>query len=176
MDPSPFICLLSRVYIFFHYVWHRRCYHSIEWGPTSIETATERNGDSSSFFRSIHLHSFVFHGWSDSRGHHGTACAHGCSLDTLSDEFCQVNTHVSRIARRQVAMGDFTTYTSPSPPTSEDESDDGSGSDDADEDDGASLPSNDEMSTWFTYLLSLVTKRRRSFDMRLVIYIRGELA
>ena len=72
---------------------------------------------------------------------------HGCSLDTLSDELCQVNTRVSRIARRQAAMGGFTTYTSPSPPTSEDESDDGSSSDDADEDDGASLPSNDEMST-----------------------------
>ena len=72
---------------------------------------------------------------------------HGCSLDTLSDELCQVNTRVSRIARRQAAMGGFTTYTSPSPLTSEDESDDGSSSDDADEDDGASLPSNDEMST-----------------------------
>ena len=44
-------------------------------------------------------------------------------------------------------MGGFTAYTSPSPPASEYESDDGSDSDDADEDDGASLPSDDEMST-----------------------------
>ena len=68
-------------------------------------------------------------------------------LDTLSDELCQVNTHVGRIARRQAAMGGFTAYTSPSPSASEDESDDGFGSDDADEDEDASLPSDDEMST-----------------------------
>ena len=67
-------------------------------------------------------------------------------LDPLNDELCQVNTRVGRIARRQVAMGGFTAYT-PSPPTSEDESDDGFGSDDANEDDGASSPSDDEMST-----------------------------
>ena len=36
---------------------------------------------------------------------------------------------------------------SPSPLASEDESDDGSGNDDADEEDGASSPSYDEMST-----------------------------
>ena len=44
-------------------------------------------------------------------------------------------------------MGGFTVASFPSPPTSEDESDDGSGSDDADEDDGANSPSDDEMST-----------------------------
>ena len=44
-------------------------------------------------------------------------------------------------------MGGFTTYISPSPPASEDESDDGFGSDDADEDNGASSPSDDEIST-----------------------------
>ena len=44
-------------------------------------------------------------------------------------------------------MGGFTAYTSPSPPTSKDEIDYGSSSDDADEDDGASSPSNDEMSS-----------------------------
>ena len=68
-------------------------------------------------------------------------------LDPLNDELCQVNTRVGRIARRQVAMGGFTAYTPPSPPTSKDESDDGFGSDDANEDDGASSPSDDEMST-----------------------------
>ena len=73
-------------------------------------------------------------------------------------------------------MGGFTAYTSPSPPASEDESDDGSGREEVDEDDGASSPSNDEMSTWFTYPLSLVTKRENSFDMKVVIYIGGELA
>ena len=68
-------------------------------------------------------------------------------LETLSDELCQVNTCVGRIARWHVAIGGFPTYTSPSPLASKDESDDGSDSDDADEDDSASLPSDDEMST-----------------------------
>ena len=68
-------------------------------------------------------------------------------LDTLSNELCQVNIRVGRIARRQAAMDGFIAYTSPSPLASEDESDDGSGSDDADEDDGASSPSDNEMST-----------------------------
>ena len=69
-------------------------------------------------------------------------------LDTLSDELCQVNTCVGRIARRQAVMGGFTAYSSPSPLASEDESDAGSGSDDADEDDkDANSPSDDEMST-----------------------------
>ena len=44
-------------------------------------------------------------------------------------------------------MGGFTAYTSPSPPASEDESDDGFDSDNADKDDGASLLRDDEMST-----------------------------
>ena len=68
-------------------------------------------------------------------------------LDTFSDELCQVNTCVGRIARRQAVMGGFTVASSLSPPTFEDESDDGFGREDADEDDGASSPSDDEMST-----------------------------
>ena len=44
-------------------------------------------------------------------------------------------------------MSGFIAYTSPSPLASEDASDDGSGSDDADEDEDVSLPSDDEMST-----------------------------
>ena len=68
-------------------------------------------------------------------------------LDTLNDELCQVNTHVGRIARQHAVMGGFTIASSPSPPVSEDESDDGSGSDDADEDDGASSLNGDEIST-----------------------------
>ena len=70
-------------------------------------------------------------------------------LNTLSDELCQVNTRVGRIARRQAAMGGFIAYTSPSPSpsTSEDESDDDFSSDAADDDDNASSPNDDEMST-----------------------------
>ena len=44
-------------------------------------------------------------------------------------------------------MGGFIVAFSLSPPTSEDESDDGSDSKDANEDDGASSPSDDEMFT-----------------------------
>ena len=66
-------------------------------------------------------------------------------LDTLSDELCQVNTRVGRIARRQAVMGGFTASSSPSPPASEDENDNGSGSNDVDEDNGASSSSDDEM-------------------------------
>ena len=68
-------------------------------------------------------------------------------LDTLSDELCQVNIHVGRIARRQAVMGGFTVASSPSPEAFKDESDVGSDSDDADEDDDATSPSDDEMST-----------------------------
>ena len=68
-------------------------------------------------------------------------------LDTLNDEFYQVNTRVGRIARRQAVTGGFTVASSPSPLASQDESDDGSGSDDANEDKDASSPSDDEMST-----------------------------
>ena len=42
-------------------------------------------------------------------------------LDTLSDELCQVNTHVSRIARRQARLDSFTASPSLSPEASEDE-------------------------------------------------------
>ena len=68
-------------------------------------------------------------------------------LDTLNDEFYQVNTRVGCIAQRQAVTGGFTVASSPFPPTSQDESDDGSSSDDANEDKDASSPSDDEMST-----------------------------
>ena len=58
-----------------------------------------------------------------------------------------MNTRVGRIARRQVVMGGFTVASSPSLKASKDESDDGSSNDDADVDDGANSPSDDEMST-----------------------------
>ena len=56
-------------------------------------------------------------------------------FDTLNDELCQVNTRVSRIARRQACMGGFTTSpsTSPSPEASDNE-DATDGGDDEDED------------------------------------------
>ena len=66
-------------------------------------------------------------------------------LDTLSDELCQENTRVGRIAQRQAVMGGFTTSSSPSPLTSKDESDDGSSSNDADEDNDANSSSDDEI-------------------------------
>ena len=69
-------------------------------------------------------------------------------LDTLSDELCQVNTRVGRIARWQACHGGFMESPSPSPEASEDKDDDGdSDDDDDDEDEDASSPSDDEMST-----------------------------
>ena len=68
-------------------------------------------------------------------------------LNTLSDELCLVNTRFGRITQRQAVMGGFTVVSSPSLPASEDESDNGSDSEDANEDDGVSSPSDDEMST-----------------------------
>ena len=62
-------------------------------------------------------------------------------LDTLSDKLCQVNTHVSRIARQQACLGGFTTSPSPSPKASTDKD-----SDDGDDKD-ASSSSDDEMAT-----------------------------
>ena len=82
------------------------------------------------------------------------------------------NERVGPIARWQAIKGGFVVASSHSLKASEGNDDD----DDADEDDGASLSSDDEMSTWCTYPLSLVTKRRSSFDIRVVIYIGGELA
>ena len=135
----------------------------MERGPVSIEMATDQDGDSFGCFRFIHLHSFLFCKWNDSR------------LDTLNDELCQVNTRVGRIAWQQAVMGGFTVASSPSPPASKDESNDGSSINDADEDDSANSPSDDEMSTWYTYPLSFMTKRGSSFDMRAVMFLGGEL-
>ena len=60
-------------------------------------------------------------------------------------------------------MGGFTT-TSPCPPASEDEDDDVNvDASDANKDDDANSSSTDEMSTWYSYPLSLVTKKGSSF-------------
>ena len=92
-------------------------------------------------------------------------------LDTLSDELCQVNTRVGHIAQRQAEMGGYTMRSTPMAPTNESDTDDVNDDDDAtasdDEDDGdASSPRDDEMSTWHSYPLSLVTKRRSSFGYK----------
>ena len=75
-------------------------------------------------------------------------------LDTLSDELCQVNTPVSRIARWQAGHGGFVKSPSPSLEAFEDEDDDDDFDDDdddkdedEDEDEDASSPNDDEMST-----------------------------
>ena len=70
-------------------------------------------------------------------------CMDAC-LDTLSDELCQVNTHVGCIAQQQAVMGGFTVASSLSPLASNDEGDDYFSSDNVDDD---GLPSDDEMST-----------------------------
>ena len=74
-------------------------------------------------------------------------------LDTLSTELYQVNVHVGRIARQQVAMGGFALEPTPSPPylvasdsDAEDDDDDDSDDDDTSDDDG-DASSTDEMST-----------------------------
>ena len=68
-------------------------------------------------------------------------------FDTLSDELCQVNTHVSCIARRQARLGGFVASPSPSPEASEDEDDDGDfgNDDDANADEDVSSCGDNEM-------------------------------
>ena len=83
----------------------------------------------------------------------------GVTLDTLSDELCQVNSHVGSIARWQARLGGFIESPTPSLETSKDEDDDGGD----DEDDGANSSSDDEMIAWVTCPLSFVTKRGSSF-------------
>ena len=69
-------------------------------------------------------------------------------LDTFSDELCQVNTHVSCIARRQVEMGCYTMPSTLVALADESDADDDDATTFDDEDDGdASSPNNDEMST-----------------------------
>ena len=70
-------------------------------------------------------------------------------LDTLSDELCQVNTRVGRIAWHQAHLGGFVASPSLSLEASADE-DDKDGDDD--EDEYTSFSSDDEMTTsqWLT--------------------------
>ena len=69
-------------------------------------------------------------------------------LDTLTNELCQVNTRVGRIARWQARLGGFIESPSPSPEASEDKDDDGdfdNDDDDEDKDEDASFSGDDEM-------------------------------
>ena len=72
-----------------------------------------------------------------------------------------MNTCVGCIARQQAHLGDFVESPYPSPEPSEDDDDSDNDDDDADED--ASSSSADEMFTWYSFPLSLVTKRGSSF-------------
>ena len=65
-------------------------------------------------------------------------------LNSLSDELCQVNTHVSRIAWWQAHLGGFASFPSPSLKALIDE--------DGDDEDDVSSSSDDEMTTsqWLT--------------------------
>ena len=77
-----------------------------------------------------------------------------------------MNIRVGRIAWRQAVMSGFAPEASPPPPlaVSKDEDDDDDATASEDDDDGnASSSSTDEMSTWHSYPLSLVTKRGSSF-------------
>ena len=88
-------------------------------------------------------------------------------LDTLSDELCQVNTRVSRIAWRQARLGGFAT--SPSPSLEASTNEDG-------EDEDASFSSDNEMTTsWWLTLCHSWQKMGSSFGMRVVLYLGGEL-
>ena len=66
----------------------------------------------------------------------------GC-LNYFTDEMCQMNTRVDRIARRQACMAGFAPSLSPSPVVSADEGDDA----DDDKDDDASSSGDDQMTT-----------------------------
>ena len=98
-------------------------------------------------------------------------------LNTLSDELCQVNTLVDRIAWQQAHLGGFMASPSSSPEASEDVKDDGdSDGGDADEDKDASSFSDDEMTTsqWLALCHSW-QKGGEVLGMRVVMYLGGEL-
>ena len=66
-------------------------------------------------------------------------------LDTLSDELCQVNTRVGRIARWQAHLSGFATSPFPSPEASVNEDGDDGANDDDDENKDTSSSSDEEM-------------------------------
>ena len=68
----------------------------------------------------------------------------GSRLNHLSNEMCQMNTKISRIARRQSCLGGFVPSPSPKPAK---ESSSGGDDDDDDDADGSSSSSDDKMTT-----------------------------
>ena len=100
-------------------------------------------------------------------------CMDAC-LDTLSDELCQVNTHVDCTAWRQARLGGFVESPSPSPEVSEDDGDDDDDDDDDDKDEDA-LP---VTTRWLLELLALChlwQKGEVVLGMRVVKFLEGEL-
>ena len=70
----------------------------------------------------------------------------GARLDTLSDELCQVNTHIGRITRWPARFGGFVESPSPSLEAFADEDNNGdSNDDDDDENEDVSSSSDDTM-------------------------------
>ena len=85
-------------------------------------------------------------------------------LDTLFTKLYQVNTCVGRIVKRQVHFFGFVESPSPPPKAPKASKDDDNSDDDDDGEDGdASSSSSDEMSTWHSYSLSLMTKKGSNF-------------
>ena len=83
-----------------------------------------RIDNSSHFFSSIHLRSLFFSGWCDFDAIIMQLQCMDARLDTLTDELCQVNTRVSRIARQQACLCGFVESLSPPFEASEDDDDD----------------------------------------------------
>ena len=69
----------------------------------------------------------------------------GGHLDYLTDEMCQMNTRVGRIACQQACMASFSPSSSPEHPAASPSEDDND--DDEDDEDGASSSGDDEMTT-----------------------------
>ena len=84
-------------------------------------------------------------------------------LDTLTTELYQVNTRVGHTTRRQAHLGGF--VESPSSPLEASKDNDDSDDDDNDDDKDVDATSSNanEMSTWYSYPLSLMTKRESNF-------------
>ena len=131
---------------------HKRCYHTTERGlalQLQIETATPP----ASFAPSISAPSSLASGVT-LKAVMAQLQRMDARLNTLSNELCQVNTPVSRIARWQARHGGFVESPSPSLEAFKDEDDDGdsdndgdSDDDDDDEDEDANSPIDDDMST-----------------------------
>ena len=90
-------------------------------------------------------------------------------IDYVTDEMCQMNTRIGRIARRQAHIGSYDPSPSPSLEASpDDESDD-------DEDDVDSS-NDDEMTTSQCLALSFMTKRGSSFGFESSLVRRGKVS